>query len=188
MGLVGRRASWGHEGASPQPLSSSVPQSAGRKRLRPCWAHVPCSSISLCQTIFPFLFAPNLPHSFRPAPRAGPKSWKQAVSVPSQRCPWKASTLLQAPPGPSAGVTAGEEPHHCPRCGPSLEQICPLGPPALSPHGKYFLGFHPPEAHQMQLGICSGGRLLAFLLFFLTLPHPGPSSVSLLSPSHRPCA
>ncbi|XP_021546254.1 vesicle-associated membrane protein 1 isoform X1 [Neomonachus schauinslandi] len=65
------------------------------------------SFLSLC----PF---PTFPSS---CPRAGLKSWKKAVSVPSQRPPSKVSTLLWAPPCLMQGVTAGEE--------PPLSSMCP---------------------------------------------------------------
>lgn len=109
-------------------------------------ASFPCSSISLHKTILPLLLPlfPTFPSSCL---RAGLKSWKKAVSVPSQRPPSKVSNLLWAPPCLMQGVTAGEE--------LPLSSMCPE-PGANSPswptqpcHRNSFLGFCPSEAHQM---------------------------------------
>ncbi|XP_031239311.1 vesicle-associated membrane protein 1 isoform X1 [Mastomys coucha] len=75
---------------------------------------------------------------------AGLKSWKEAVSVPSQRPP-KVSTILWASLClVQGGVTAGEE--------PTLSSVCPK-PGAYLPcwptqpqHGNHFLGFCPSKA------------------------------------------
>lgn len=72
-------------------------------------AHFPCSSISLHRTILP-LPVPLFPTFPVSCPRVGLKSWKKAVSVPSQRFPPEG---LHSP----LGVTAGEE--------PPLSLICP---------------------------------------------------------------
>ncbi|XP_012493344.1 PREDICTED: vesicle-associated membrane protein 1 isoform X1 [Propithecus coquereli] len=109
-------------------------------------AHSPCSSISLCKPILPFP-SPLLPASPSSCLRAGLKSWKKAVSVPSQPSPSKASTLLWAPFCLMQGVTAGEEPplsSMCPKPGAN-----PLSWPTQPYHGNYFLGFCPSEAHQI---------------------------------------
>lgn len=81
---------------------------------------------------FPFALFPAFPSS---CPRAGLKSWKKAVSVPSQRPPGR-SPLSSGLLCLMQGVTAGEE--------PALSSMHPK-PGANSPcwltrswHGNYF--------------------------------------------------
>lgn len=115
--------------------------------------------------------------------RAGLKSWKKAVSVPSQRSPGR-SPLSSGLLLPNAGGSPLEKNQQCPRCIPSLEQIYPVGPP--SPSTGIISWVSAPLRLTRCSWLCSLG-VLALLLSFS--PHPEPSSVSLQSPSPlHPCA
>lgn len=109
--------------------------------------------------------------------RAGLRSWKDAVSVPSQRS-LKVSTSL----GASLGLVQGsplEKNQHCPPCVPSLEPIYPVGPP--SPSGGLFPGFLSLQGLPGVVGFVLLGVLVLLLSFSL---HPGPPSVSSVPPTH----
>lgn len=122
----GRQAGWEQRGNTHALLFLLSPAHK-QEEAGPGWAgldaHFPCSSISLCKTILP-LPSPLFPTSPLSCPRVGLKSWKKAVSVPSQWFPPKVSTLLWAPLCLMQRVTAGEE--------PPLSSMCPK-PGANSP-------------------------------------------------------
>lgn len=148
---VGEECQLGTQVGSPWPAfpPSSHPRAGGG------WgcagpsleAHVPRCSISRCKTILPLLL-PRLPTVPSSCPRAGLKSWKTAVSVPSQRAP-------RRPPLSSGLLLASGRGHRWRRTTTihalphawSKSALLPAPPPPS--HGTPFPGFCPCEAYQL---------------------------------------
>lgn len=137
------------------------------------------AAFHFCRTILPF------PCPFPMFPscclRAGLKSWKEAVSVPSQRSLkvftrlWASLCLVQGSPL--------EKNQHCPRCVPSLEPIYPVG---TQPQQGIISWVSVPPRLTRCSWLCSSGGVSPST-FFLTSPWTLFCVSAVFCPSH-PCA